>query len=409
MRMLLLLIVIVVAAALGGRWLLADPGYVLVIRDNLRLESTLGFALLALLCAAVLLAVLTLLLAALWDISGLGRNSRWHGWLARRRLKSALLAMIDGDWPRAARLFHSTADSEWSVAAGIGEALAARAAGDDEQARAALEQLAGQRHGQLAADLMMARMLLDEGAVRQARARLEGLSGKSVKGNPHRVRLLAEALERERDWPTLVTLLPALKPVMRDHKAFAARELNAWSGLLEAVATAPGEPAARLNELRRSWKSMPGPLQRQSVLRAAYARYLTALGEGAAAFSLVRKEIEHHWDDRLIAVLEQIEDVAPEKLLQQLELWLETRPASPALLICAGRVALRAKLWGKARSFFETAARSGNVHALAELARLYSSLGDGDRALSALERRIALLNESLPPLPQPSPRRDTEL
>lgn len=408
MRLLLLLILIVLAAALGGRWLLADPGYVLVIRDNLRLESTLGFALLALLCVVVFVAVLTLVFAALWDISGLSRHSRWHGWLARRRLKAALLAMIDGDWPRAARLFHSTADSEWSVAAGMGEALAAMAAGEQAQARAALEQLAGQPHGQPAADLMMARMLLDEGAVRQARARLEGLSGKSVKGNPHRLRLLAEALERDRDWSALVTLLPALKPTMRNHKAFAARELSAWLGLLEAVATAPGEPAARLIELRRCWKSMPTPLQRQAALRAAYARHLIVLGEGAAAFSLVRKDIEHHWDDRLIAVLELIEDVAPEKLLQQLEQWLETRPASPALLICAGRVALRAKLWGKARSFFETAARSGNVHALAELARLYTSLGDGDRALSALERRIALLGESLPPLPQPSPRHDSE-
>ncbi|MCU5788375.1 hemY protein, partial [Alcanivorax marinus] len=58
-KALLLIVAALVAATLLGRWMAADSGYVLVIRDQWRLESTLGFAVLAAILAAVALVVLT--------------------------------------------------------------------------------------------------------------------------------------------------------------------------------------------------------------------------------------------------------------------------------------------------------------------------------------------------------------
>jgi HemY protein len=407
-RFLLLLIGLAVAAVLFGRWLLADPGYVLLIRDGLRVETSLGFVLLMLIAAALVWSIVTLLFATLWDLAGLTGGGRWRAMISRRRLSAGFFALVDGDWPRALRFFHAAAGSApWAVPAGIGEAVAAQAAGDHERVRLALQQVAGQRRGQPVADLLAARFLLDEGAVRQARVRLERLP-KRHQRNPHRLRLLAEVLERDRDWPALVELLPSLKPVMTDHKAFASREQRAWCGLIEAVGVAPGEPGKRLDELRRTWKTTPANVHKQTPVRAIYATQLIANGDGAAAFALVRKDIERNWDDRLVALLEGINDVAPEKLLQQLEFWLEARPGNVTLLLCAGRTAMKAKLWGKARSFFEMAARAGNAVALAELARLHSALGDTERALAALERRLSLLGETLPALPLPSAAQSRE-
>ena len=45
-KALLLIVAALVAATLLGRWMAADSGYLLVIRDHWRLESTLGFAVL---------------------------------------------------------------------------------------------------------------------------------------------------------------------------------------------------------------------------------------------------------------------------------------------------------------------------------------------------------------------------
>jgi HemY protein len=407
-RTLVLLILLAVGALLLGRWLLTDPGYVLLIRDGLRVETSLGFVLLLLLAGALLWSLLTLLLVSLLRLIGLGRRSRWTEMLARRRLRAGFFAMVEGDWARAGRLFTAAAQSQsWAVPAGFAAALAAAGRGDHEQVTELLKHVAAERRGQPAADLLAARLLLSEGAIRQARARLERLNGRMEK-NPHRLRLLAEVLERDQDWSALVALLPAVKIISHDHKEFAGREQRAWVGLLSAVASAPGDAGKRLDALRRTWKDMPASLQKKGAVRALYASQLVANGDGAAAFSLVRKDIERNWDDRLIGVLEAVDDVPAEKLLQQLEQWLETRPGNGALLMCAGRTAMKAKLWGKARSFFETAARAGNVTALAELARLHSALGDTDRALAALERRVMLLNETLPALPLPAARNSSE-
>lgn len=408
MRLLLVIVLLLVGGFLLGNWLLADPGYVLLIRDGLRVETSLGFLLLTLIVAAILWSVLTLLLVSLWRLVGLGRTSRWRELIARRRLRAGFFALVEGDWAKAGRLFSAASSSRtWAVPAGAGQALALAARGDYEQVTAVLKQVASQQRGQPTADLLAARLLLEEGATRQARARLEQISGRAER-NPHRLRLLAEVLEREQDWPALVEMLPALKPSYSDQKAFALREQRAWAGLLEAVAAAPGEPSKRLEELRRTWKEMPSNLHSKNTLRAQYANHLVANGDGAAAFVLVRKGIEQNWDDRLISVLEKVDDVAPEKLLQQLEQWLEVRPGNNTLLVCAGRTAMKAKLWGKARGFFDGAARAGSVAALAELTRLHGALGDTERALATLERRMMLLDEALPSLPLPAPRRSEE-
>lgn len=406
-RALVLLLLLVAGGWWLVQWLLDDSGYVLVLRDGLRIETSLGLVILALIVAALVWSAFTLLALMIWRVLGLGKRSRWSDMLARRRLRAGFFALVAGDWARAGRLLGAAANShDWAELATAGEILAADARGDQEQVADLLQRLGAERRGQPLADLVAARLLLNEGATRQARARLEQ-GAHRFETNPWRLRLLAEVLEREQDWPALVTLLPALKAISTNPKLHAQREQRVWSGQLQAVASAPGDAARRLENLRRTWKEMPQSLQKKPALRARYAEYLIANGDGAAAFALVRKDIERNWDDRLVEVLEQVNDVAPERLLQQLEQWLEVRPGNLALLMCAGRTCMKARLWGKARSFFEMAARAGNVMALAELARLYAALGDSDRALAALEQRITLLGESLPPLPLPAARGDS--
>lgn len=117
-RALALLILLAIAALLFGRWLLDDPGYVLLIRDGLRVETSLGFLLLLLIVAALLWSVLTLVFVSLWRLAGLGRRSRWQELLARRRLRAGFFAMVEGDWARAGRLFAAASNSgSWAVPA----------------------------------------------------------------------------------------------------------------------------------------------------------------------------------------------------------------------------------------------------------------------------------------------------
>lgn len=404
MKQLLLLLALMLAAGIGAAlWVLDDAGYVLVMRDGWQLETTLGFALFVLLLAATATAVATLLLATVWDVlSPFGVGGRWRTYLARQRMQSGFYALVDGHWQKAGRLFAAAARvPEWRVMAALGAAQAAFEQGDDEQMRAWLAVAQQDKRGRVAAGLLAANLALQQGYPGEARNELMTLRDVAPK-NPRLLRLLGDALARSDAWSDLVPLLPGLRRQSRDEQDWLAFERRVWRGWMKQVAEGPAaDNHTRLDSLRSIWKKMPEAMQQQASVRAQYAGYLAQFGDGEAALTLVRKTQADNWDDRLAAILECISNVAPERLLSQLEHWLETRPGNGTLLLTAGRVALRAQLWGKARAFFEAAGRSGNAVALAELARLSAALGDNAKALQVLEERLRLMDAQLPELPMP--------
>lgn len=400
-RLLLLMAAALAAGGLLARWLMRDPGYVLIIRDNWQVETSLGFLLLVLLAAAVALVLLTLVLAGLWDLLAPARvRNRLRGYVSRRRLQLGMVALAQERFQRAERLLTAAAEhGEWPLAAWLGAARAAAARGHIDTAQACLDRARACRDGQLPAGLEGARMALAEGDLGGARQELEALADRWP-NHGQVVRLRMEILERERDWDALRDLLTRLGE--RDGDT-VLRERRLWLALLQRAAERPGaDKAARRQELQGLWRKMPGVLQRDPALRARQAGYLAQLGDGGQALKLVTSGLEQHWDDRLAAVLDAIEDVPPEKLLERLEGWLETRPGNTTLLLTAGRVALRARLWGKARSFLEAAASGGHSPvARAELCRLLRALGDREGARRCLDEHLDLAGEALPELPLP--------
>lgn len=399
----ILLVLMALAGILFGMWMLEDAGYVLIIRDGWQMETTLGFALFVLILAATSVAIVTLVLATVWDIlSPFGAGGRWRDYLARQRMVSGFYALVEGRWAKAERLLSAAAGSpKWRVMAALGAAQAAAEQHDDTAVRRYLEMAHDQKRGRLAAGLMAAHLALDEGYPGEARNELNVLRDIAPK-NPRLIRMLAETLAHMEDWSNLMPLLPALRQHSTNEKAFYAFERRAWHGWLKQTADgAAPDTKARIDALRNIWKKMPAPMQREATLRAQYAGYLAQFGDGEAALSVIRKDIESQWDDRLPAILECIQNVAPERLLALLEGWLDQRPGNPVLLLTAGRVALRAQLWGKARAFFESAGNAGNATALAELARLSAAMGDNKKALMVLEERLRLMDAHLPDLPMP--------
>lgn len=401
-----LLLILAVALALGGvlgHWLMRDAGYLLVIHGPLEIETSLGFALLALVLLLFATVVATLLLAGLWRwVSPAGLSRRLRGPVARRRLERGFRALVEARYVRAERLFKAAAYGRWPLAAWLGAARAAAADGRPQQARDYLENARQCDAGELPAELEAARLDLDAGDSAAARKRLEALADRHA-DHPRRIRLLVTALERQQDWEALRQLLPRLDT--GDNADMARLERRLWLALLERAAGLSGDDGHRRRALEELWRAMPLHLRRDPGLVARHAGYLAQLGAGREALALVRKQLDQGWDDRLPAVLEAIEEVPAEKLLAQLESWLETRPGNGALLLTAGRVALRAGLWGKAREFFDAAVHSSHADtARAELYRLLRALGDPAGARRCLEEQAAVTIEQLPRLPLPSAR-----
>ena len=404
MKQLVILLLLMVVAGIGAAlWLLDDAGYVLLMRDGWQLETTLGFALFVLVLAATGVAIATLLLAAFWDVvSPFGAGGRWRNYLARHRLQAGFYALVDGHWQKAGRLFAAAARApEWRVMAALGAAQAAFEQGDEEQMRQWLALAQQEKRGRIAAGLLAAHLALQQGYPGEARNELQVLREVAPK-NPRLLRLLGDALARSEAWNELAALLPSLRRQSRNEDDWNRFEQSVWRGWMKQVAEGPAADAhTRLDALRSVWKKMPDTVQQRPAVRAQYAGYLAQFGDGEAALTLIRKTVADHWDDRLPAILECITNVAPERLLSQLESWLESRPGNSTLLLTAGRVSLKAQLWGKARAFFDAAGHAGNATALAELARLSAALGDNQKAVAVLEERLRLLDAHLPDLPLP--------
>ncbi|MFP1682243.1 heme biosynthesis HemY N-terminal domain-containing protein [Alloalcanivorax sp. C16-1] len=403
-KALLLIVAVLVAATLLGRWMAADSGYVLVIRDQWRLESTLGFAVLATILAAVALVLLTLFLNLLWNAAEPVRATRrFRLKVARRRLKSGFILLMDGELDKAERLLVSAGrDGDWPLVAWLLAAECARQRGDGEALERYLQAAAECRRGDAVAGLMRARFSLDQGRPDRARRELQELAERAP-GNQRVQALYADVLERERDWEALCALMPRLRRALGEQAA-ARRERRAWLARLQHLGQKPGfnDAESRARELRELWKKVPTALRQDPAMVARFAGFLAQLGDGRRALQLVREQLQRDWDDRLPPVLEAIDDLSPDELLQVLEKWLLERPGNAAVLITAGRVALKARLWGKAQNFFEAAANSSqSATALAELSRLYLALGDRTKAAAVLERRVAELGGGLPALPMP--------
>ena len=386
-----------------GSWLLADPGYVLLIHGQREIETSVVFLVLMLVLAGAALILLTLFMAPLWRFL---TPASWTGWrrrqAAQRQLQQGLLELAAGHWQRAEGLLTSAARrADWPLPAWLAAAVAARQVGDGDAMRAALAQAAAAPSGRLPTLLLRARIALYDGAPQRARELLEP-ERKRYNDSPVLMNMLAEAYGREANWAGLCDLMPALRKIDADPR-LDQREYRAWLGRMRQAASMPGfnNATQRRETLARLWKRVPQRLRREPALRAQYAGYLAQFGDGPAALKIIERRIDSDWDDGLAAVLEAIDDVPPEQLLARLEKWLGERPGNQRLLLTAGRVALKAQLWGKARAFFETAGHAGNATALAELARLLDAMGETGAAAECLTQQMALTGKTLPALPLP--------
>ena len=396
-RLLLALVIALAGALILGNWLLEDPGYVRILRGPWEIETSLAFVALVLVFLALALVVLTLLASSLRGlIAPPFPEASWARRRGRQRFRRGVHALLAGRPRRARRLLAAAGRSgDWALPPLLGAALAAQLEADPGERDALLAELEREPDGPLAAGLMRALLALFDEQPEQAREELERLR-EHHRDNAPVVQLLARACRQAGDWETLAGVLPELQR-LDGRTPGDDGAVRAWQARLRQAAQ-DGDAA-----LHRCWKrDVPASLHRDPRLVATRARELARLGEGKQALRIVEQALRRAWDPRLPLALEAIEEIPAEQLLERLEQWLARHPRDTALLCCAGRIALRARLWGKARAFFESAARDDDSVALAELARLQQALGDEAGARHSLERRLRVLGEQLPALPLPS-------
>lgn len=355
-RNVLFWIVLALLGALAAQLLLADPGYVLVRYRGYDYETTFATVVLATVVGLVLLALAWKLLLLPFRSWRAHRDRR-----GRARLGEGLDALNRGHYERAEKLLaEAAADGDVAAGARLAAARAAIARGDHAAARA---QLAALDESQAALRaIALAELALEEHRPTDALVALDAPAAQPLP--PRGLALRAQALAANGQAAQAYGLLGTL----RQQQALPAPRLDE---LQEQWAEAALLQADDANVLAERWESLPKSLRTEPAVVGAYATRAAALRWDEAATRAIEQALDARWDEGLAERYGTLPVGRIDARGVQAQRWLETHPASPALLLTLGRLARARGEWAHAEQYLHRAI------ALGAGSEAWEELGDG--------------------------------
>ncbi len=386
-----------------------DSGYVLLRHGDTVVETSLAFFLFGL----VLLVFGTV---ALWRMLRFGVGlPRWlsellqkrKDLLARRSLNRGLVRLFEGNWAAAeSELTRRVWNPQTRLVNYLAAARAAQMQGALQRRDEYLAKADRTRPGSPEAVLLtQADLLIAQGQDARAMAGLERLRELTPQ-NPYVLGLLLETLDRLKEWGKLRDLLPTAEalalldsPRMRDIAVRAHAE---------CLSTAAAQGLDRVTD---AWGVVPRRLRADPRLVHAYASALARHPQGHDdAVRAVQVALKKEWNAPLVRLFGELEARKPVTQLAALEDWLKQHGDQPELLLLAGRLCIRNKLWGRARSYFESALaqitdNSQRAELYQELGKLNEQTEDSSGALNAYRQGLtAALGGAIESAPVESPK-----
>jgi HemY protein len=375
-----LLLLIIFASGLGAILLLRpDAGYVLVNYGPWVVETSFAVLVFGIALWFLLVYLLLKLLGFAIRLPSSLREAldRRRTDRAQRSFETGLLALFEGNWARA--------EVELIKRAGDHHAphlnyLAA--------ARAAQRQSAPQRRDhylhlaavnspehEFATLLSQADLQRKLGEFQATKATALRLREKNP-GHPFAIELLAESYAALGEWRALQQLLIETET----HTAIVdIRRTELMRRALCALMAAAVKDAA-LPALKTLWDTA-GPLKDDFDVRRAYVHGLAQLNADAEALALITQTLTRLWDGDLVLLYGDLHAGDQIAQLATVEQWLGLYGEKPELLQVAGRVCLRNRLWGRARSYLEAVtAAAPTPKAYLDLARLCADTQQPDEA-----------------------------
>jgi HemY protein len=376
-----LLLLVALAVGAAAAWLLrADAGYVLMNYGHYVIEtSILGLFGTVIIGIGIVMWGLRLLFAGVRLPSLIKRlldNRREER--ARDTFEEGLLRLLEGNWKRAEiELVRRAADHHASHLNYLAAARAAQRLGAPDRRDHYLKLAAsGESEHDFAVLLTQAELQLERGEFAPARDTTLRLREQDPK-HPYAVELLAQAFEGLGDWEALRGLL--IETARLDALTAERRDALMRRSMSELIVQA--EAATQLARMKALWDASGSELRRDPALRLRYAQALHRLNADNEAAALIGEALRDDWDGKLVTLYGQLHGSDGVTRLASIEQWLSQYGERIELLITAGQSCLQNKLWGKARSYLEAAARTQpSPAAYLELARLAEQTQNPDEA-----------------------------
>lgn len=386
-RLIVMLILLsgVIAFTLSGQY---DPGYVLIKVGDYSVESSFVILLLALFLSFILFYLLLRLFFGTLHIPDRITFWRLHrsSQKARKSTNQGLLALAEGDWPRAEKLLNRcAATSETPLINYLGAARAAQKQGALERRDGYLSQaIKSMPDATLAVGLTQAELQLFSEQSEQALATLRHLRTLAPK-HVYVLHLLRKIYEHLESWDDLLELMPELVRYRVLDKGQAEKlQLRIYRDRIVAA-------SADRTALQQLWAGIDKPLRTNAELLQLYADALVKIGAHAEAERQLYETLRHQWDASLMRLygLARGEDVA--RQMATAEKWLKQYPQHPDQLLAMARICFYNKLWGKGRGYLEASiGLEPRAESYCELGQLLDQLDEKEEASLCFRKGLEL-------------------
>jgi len=358
-----------------------DRGYVLINVWGYTIESSLVTWLVVLAIAFFALHFVLRLVHQV--VQAPTEMKKWRSqrrqYLAGQSLLSGLENLAEGNWRKAEReVLKHISDSQVPMLNYLTAARAAHELNDFDKRDSYLKQ-AGQnvKTSDVGVKLTQAELQMRQNQHEQALATLRTLQQQDPQ---HRsvLKTLAKVYRELQDWNELIALVPLLRKL----KVYQLEQLNALEceAYTKLVTTGDREHPVNLSEV---WYRMPQSVQSNIDVLTLYIHELIRHGQSDIAEPLIRNALKRDWNDELVRLYGIIDGADATAQLRHAEAWLAKGENNAYLLLTLGRLSLRCKLWGKARSYLEASIGTKSLpESHNELAHLLERLGENDLALT---------------------------
>ncbi len=307
---------------------------------------------------------------------------------AQRDLIDAFIAAAQGNWARSERLaFQSAAVSASPVIHYLSAARAAQQQENYEQRDRYLFQAFQIEAGNdLAVELTQAELELAQEGPEKTLPRLEQLYEREPQ-NRYLLKLLSACYYELKSWDRLT----ALEAALRKAGLYTPAQLQEFKQLACEQQMDQVVPHHNHKLLRQLWRRLPAKLRYQEKLVRHYTRHLCQLGQPVSAERILRSALNKSWSEMLAAEYGRVQLQDPTIQLTHGEVWLKHHGNSVALILSLARICRHAKLWGKARSYFELSLSFKPLpETFYELAKLLEQVGDTDSAQECFRKGLRL-------------------
>jgi HemY protein len=267
----------------------------------------------------------------------------------------------------------------------LAAARAAQAQGADQRRDHYLK-LAHENHpsADIAVGLTQAELQLKHNQLEQALATLRHLHQLAPK-HAQVLKALASLYQQLGDWEHLLEMIPLL----RKRKVMKADAIEA---LLQQCYLALLQTAKSGTELSALWTRIPGNAQQNENILSQYVQRLLDMEESNLAEPLLRNALRKKYSEPLLALYGKVHSTELTRQLMLVESLLVEHEHDAVVLLAAGRLALRNKLWGKARSYLEASVNvQPTTEAYNELGNLLERMGENEAAAECFRDGLKLV------------------